>query len=130
MFGRTEVEWQQLQQAAETYLTSVARSRGMTDYSQLNRELTRATGQAPFDFSREADRTAVGRLLGEVSRRSHLEHGVMLSALVTHKNSTNEGAGFYKLAAELGVMPPKPTSDQKLQVMIEQVNKVHATYRS
>ncbi|MFW0770044.1 hypothetical protein ACLRGH_08445 [Arthrobacter koreensis] len=128
MYGRTELEWNELLDAAEAYLITTAKARGISSYGELNSELAAATGQTAFDFSREADRAAVGRLLGEISRRSHASDGIMLSALVTHKNSTNEGEGFYKLAAELGEMPSKPTADQKLVAMVEQVKKVHATY--
>lgn len=128
MYGRTELEWEALMAAAEDYLISVAEDRKMSNYGDLNAELVRVTGQRPFDFGQESERAAVGRLLGEISRRSHAEHGIMLSALVTHRNSTNEGAGFYKLAAELGEMPSKPSADQKLMAMVEQVGKVHAHY--
>ncbi|MFJ6419224.1 hypothetical protein [Paeniglutamicibacter sp. NPDC091659] len=129
MYRRTDLEWEQLHNAAVYHLVTLAREQSRCDYTELNRELTLATGLPGFDYSQGAERAAVGRLLGEISRQSHAEHGIMLSALVTHKGSNDEGAGFYKLAADLGEMPTRPTADQKLQAMSIQVNKVYAHYR-
>ncbi|WP_417233620.1 hypothetical protein [Arthrobacter sp.] len=129
MYGRTDLEWEQLRSAAMDYLVRLAREQGYCDYSGFNRALTEATALRGFDYNQESERAAVGRLLGEVSRQSHSENGIMLSALVTHKGSNNEGSGFYKLAAELGEMPSKPTADQKLEAMSTQMNKVYTYYR-
>ena len=52
----------------------------------------------------------------------------MLSALVTYQSSSNEGAGFYKLAAELDEMPAKPTAAQKDEAFVRLVNAVHDHY--
>lgn len=128
MYGRTELEWEQLREAAEAFLVAKARERGMTTYTELNRELTSATGLPGFNYAQESERAAVGHLLGEISRRSHAEHGVMLSALVTHQGSNNEGAGFYKLAAALGEMPAKPNAAQKDKAFVRLVNAVHDHY--
>ena len=51
-----------------------------------------------------ADRTKIGEILGEVSRRSMKRDGVLLSVLVHRKSAgnTGPGPGFFKLAAELG----------------------------
>lgn len=128
MYGRTDLEWDQLCKAAEDHLITVALARGMSDYSNLNRELTQTTGLRGFDYSQESERAAIGRMLGEISRASHAENGIMLSALVTHRGSNNEGAGFYKLAAELNEMPARPSADQKLVSVSRLVEKVHAHY--
>lgn len=128
MYGRTKDEWDELCEAAEYYLVTVARDRGMTDYSTLNRQIAQDTGHRAFDFGKESERAAIGRLLGEISVKTHTEHGIMLSALVTHRGSNDEGAGFYKLAAELGRMPAKPTADQKLQAFARLTSEVHQHY--
>lgn len=128
MYGRKEIEWEQLRQVAEAFLVAKARERGMATYTDLNRELVEATGLPGFDYSQESERAAVGRLLGEISRGSHAEHGIMLSALVTHQGSNNEGAGFYKLAAELGEMPAKPTAADKDEAFVRLVQAVHDHY--
>jgi hypothetical protein len=128
VYGRTEDEWDELREAAEYYLVTVARDRGMTDYSTLNRQIAQDTGRRAFDFGQESERAAIGRLLGEISVKTHADHGIMLSALVTHRGSNDEGAGFYKLAAELGRMPAKPTADQKLQAFARLTSEVHQQY--
>jgi hypothetical protein len=130
MYGRTELEWEQLRQAAEAFLAAKARERGMTTYTDLNRELTETTGLPGFDYSQESERAAVGRLLGEISRKTYEDHGIMLSALVTHQGSNNEGAGFYKLAADLGVMTARPSAAQKLEAFARLVGAVHDHYAS
>lgn len=128
MFGRTELEWGQLRQAAEDHLITVAQERSMTDYSLLNRVLSQVTGLRGFDFSQESERAAIGKMLGEISRASYADHSILLSALVTHRGSNNEGAGFYKLAAELNEMPVRPSEDQKLVAVSRLVAKAHDYY--
>lgn len=128
MYGRTNDEWEEMRDAAEQFLVSVAESRGMTDYGSLNRAISENTGHRLFDFGQESERAAIGRLLGEISVITNKQHGVMLSALVTHRGSTDEGAGFYKLAAELGKMPSRPTKDEKLQALVHLTNAVHKHY--
>lgn len=128
LYGRTDDEWADLREAAERFLVSVARSQDMTDYTSLNRVITEETGHRPFNYGQESDRAAIGRLLGEISRKTNDQHGVMLSALVTHRGSNDEGAGFYKLAAELGKIPAKPTDDEKLVAFVRLVKEVHEQY--
>jgi hypothetical protein len=86
------------------------------------------TGYRPFDYGQEPERAAIGRLLGEISLKTNEQHGVMLSALVTHQGSNDEGAGFYKLAAELGKMPKKPTKGEKLEAFVRLTQEVHQQY--
>jgi hypothetical protein len=128
MYGRTEDEWEELRDAAEGFLISVAGDRGMTDYGSLNQAISEQTGHRPFDFGQQSERAAVGRLLGEISVQTNKQHGVMLSALVTHHGSNDEGAGFYKLAAELGKMPKRPSEDDKLQALVRLTREVHEHY--
>lgn len=128
MYGRTELEWEQLRKAAEEFLVLKARGRDLVSYTELNGALADATGLPRFDFSQESDRAAIGHLLGEISRSTHAEHGIMLSALVTHQGSNNEGAGFYKLAADLGEMTAKPNAAQKDEAFVRLVSAVHNHY--
>lgn len=128
IYGRTLGEWEDLRDAAEQVLVTAARNRDMIDYGTLNRAIAEETGQRPFEFQLPSDRAAIGRLLGEISRASEREHGVMLSALVTHRGSNDEGSGFYKLAAELGKMPARPTADQKLEALVRLTNEVYERY--
>lgn len=128
LYGRTSDEWEEMRDAAEKFLISVAEKAGMTDYSSLNRAISEQTGLKPFDYGLESERAAIGRMLGEISIKSNLNQGVMLSALVTHRHSNDEGAGFYRLAAELGRMPRKPTEDEKLQALVSLTKEVHLFY--
>lgn len=128
LYGRSRDEWEEMRDAAESFLGKVAENAGMTDYSSLNRAISEQTGFRPFDYGLESDRAAIGRMLGEISVRTNADYGVMLSALVTHRGSNDEGAGFYKLAAELGKMPRKPTADEKLQALVRLTKEVHSHY--
>jgi hypothetical protein len=83
IYGRTSDEWEEMREAAERFLVSIAKNRGMTDYSSLNRAISEQTGYRPFDYGQESERAAIGRLLGEISLKTNEQHGVMLSALVT-----------------------------------------------
>ena len=85
-------------------LERVAATRGLTNYTDLNRALADATGRAPFDFSLERDRVAVGAVLGAVVDRTYDDVGAMLSALVKYMHDNDPGAGFYKLAEQRGWM--------------------------
>jgi hypothetical protein len=100
----------------------------MTDYGSLNNAISEQTGHRTFNFGQESERAAIGRLLGEISLKTNRQHGVMLSSLVTHRGSNDEGAGFYKLAAELGKMPKKPSEDVKLQAFVRLTREVHQHY--
>ncbi|MEK0154725.1 hypothetical protein [Arthrobacter oryzae] len=128
LYGRAKDEWEEMRDTAESFLITVAEKAGMTDYSSLNRAISEQTGLRPFDYGLESDRAAIGRMLGEISVKTNADHGVIPSALVTHRGSNDEGAGFYKLAAELGKMPRKPTEDEKLQALVRLTKEVHLHY--
>lgn len=83
---------------------------------------------APFDFKHEPERAAIGYILGEKSVVSNDEHGVMLSAHVTHRASNDEAADFSRLAPRLGKMSDKPTSAEKLQVFVRLTQQLPDLY--
>ncbi|WP_196773010.1 hypothetical protein [Mycobacterium asiaticum] len=130
MFGRSEEEWDSLVDNAIAILREQAAQRKLNSYSELNAALVRRTGQPAFDFSVERDRTAMGRLLGEVVQRTHHETGGMLSALVAYIDSNDAGPGFYKLATHLGLLPPSATADEKLAFWSRQVKRMHEYHAS
>jgi len=75
MYGRTEDEWQELEQAGWDFLKARATERRgdaahdpTVSYTDANEELAARTGQARFDFGRPGDRAAMGYLLGRISR--------------------------------------------------------------
>jgi hypothetical protein len=64
MFGRDESEWGVLAAAGEEFLIERARLGRYTSYTELNAALERRTGLRRFDFESQAERTAMGHLLG------------------------------------------------------------------
>jgi hypothetical protein len=128
VFGRSDDEWESLLDNAITILKEQARRRRITSYSQLNTELVRQSGQPAFDFSTERDRTAMGKLLGQVVNQTLNESGGMLSAIVAYIDGNDAGPGFYKFATQLGLLPPSATTDDKLAFWSRQVARVHDHY--
>src|SRR5215475_9460908 len=61
-FGRTELEWEQLEAAGWDLLSEC--SHLLTTYTELNNDLADATGQPPWKFSNPVDRNAMAHLLG------------------------------------------------------------------
>lgn len=128
LHGRTLEEWDLLRDAAREHIQMVARGRGLTHYSELNLAIAEDTGLRPFDFAQPSERTAIGALLGEISEETHAEAGIMLTVLVVQQATGQLGGGFYKLAAYLGLMPPNPTPEQKLQAQVYLTNQVYRFY--
>lgn len=128
MFGRSDDEWDLLLDNAITILKEDARRRRITSYGELNIELVVQTGEPAFDFSLERDRTAMGKILGQVVKATRDECGAMLSSIVVYIDRNDAGPGFYKFAMELGLLPPSATSDDKLAFWSQQVARVHDYY--
>jgi hypothetical protein len=112
MYGRTEHEWQQLEQARWDLLKEKAVERRgdaahdpTVSYSDANEELAARTGQPAFDFGRQAGRAAMGYLLGRISRnRSWPISRLLISALVRYQGEADAGPGFFNLAREVGLV--------------------------
>jgi hypothetical protein len=68
----------------------------------------------------------MGNILGGISRENLSECGAMLSAIVVYIDRNDAGAGFYKLAQAVGLLPADATADQKLAYWADQVKQVHA----
>lgn len=71
-YGRTEGEWEELEQAGWDYLKAKAAERPgdaahdpTVSYSDANEELAARTGQRAFDFGQQADRAAMGYPAGQ-----------------------------------------------------------------
>ncbi|WP_231640671.1 hypothetical protein [Nocardiopsis sp. NRRL B-16309] len=130
MYGRAEGEWEELIEETVTFLEEQSRLERLTSYTELNSVLVRRTGQRAFDFSSDADRAAMGHLLGAAVERTRSEVQAMISAIVVYLNANDAGTGFYKLASELGELSPNPSSAQKEAFWAGQVKKVHSYYAS
>lgn len=79
----------------------------MTSYTDLNAVLARRTGLKSFDFEQADDRAAVGHLLGLIVKRDHPTSGLMISALVHYLDANDAGPGFYVLAEQFHMIPPR-----------------------
>jgi hypothetical protein len=64
MFGCDETEWDVLAAVGEEFLIERARLGRCTSYTELNAALERRTGLRRFDFDLQAERAAMGHLLG------------------------------------------------------------------
>ncbi|ORA16496.1 hypothetical protein BST16_06695 [Mycobacterium asiaticum DSM 44297] len=90
--------------------------------------MARRSGLPAFDFELDRDRDAMGIILGDISRENLSECGAMLSAIVVYIDRNDAGAGFYKLAQLLRLLPTDATTDQKLAFWAGQVKTVHEYY--
>jgi hypothetical protein len=128
-YGRTDEEWDALAAAGRSFLEHQARLERDTTYTDMNFELARRTGLRPFDFDREDERAAMGRLLGMIVEETFPVIGCMISALVLYYNDNTPGSGFFALAQRLGLLAPGASDDEKLALWSDQVNAVHAVFR-
>lgn len=125
-YGRSDDEWDELLNAATDYLVEVAKSRGLTNYTDLSAELVNRTGYARFDYNLDRDQAAIGALLGEVTDGTLDDAGAMLSALVVQKATGDPGEGFYRFARKLGLLRP---GVEKFEFFQAQVALVHEKYK-
>ena len=99
MFGFEPQSWQDARTQVHDVLVGRARIGKPIFYSDLAKSIT----AIHLDMSIQKDRTALGSLLGDVSRETH-EQGIgMLSAMAVLKGEKNWPAmPFFRLARELG----------------------------
>ncbi len=87
-------KWNWLKQRAEKELADTASNGKTITYTQLSERLD--SGVLPQS-------EAMGRLLSEISRRTHKDRNVLLSAVVVRSDDGLPGDGFFELAAGLGM---------------------------
>jgi hypothetical protein len=134
MYGRTEDEWQELEQAGWDFLREKAAERRgdathdpTVSYSDANEELAARTGQPAFDFGQQAGRTAMGHLLGRISRnRSWPVSQLLISALVRYQNEADAGPGFFSLALEVGLIHGPLPELERLEFWLRHIRQVQA----
>ncbi|WBB78670.1 hypothetical protein O7606_21015 [Micromonospora sp. WMMD882] len=129
-YGRSDDEWDLLTEAGLELLIEQARLGAPTTYTDFDAALRRRTGLRGFDFDQESERAAIGRLLGLIVERDYETTGLLISALVRYLNANDAGPGFYALAVQRGLLPPKPSALAKEKFWIDQVNALHAYYGS
>lgn len=127
---RTEEDWERLTTAAVQWLEQVAKMQRQSSYTEVNQVLKQRTGVRAFDFDLESERAAMGKLLGRVTAGAFDSVGAMLSSIVVYLNANDAGPGFYKLATEMGLLPARPSADERLRFWIGQVRAVHDHYAS
>lgn len=111
--------------AGVDYLADVAERGGHIEYGQFN---DRVYGGL-FDLGDASERNQLGRLLGDISRSSMRERGVMLSTLVHHKgNVLDVGKGFFTLAVEMGRLEPKADDVARAVFLGREIEAVHEEY--
>ncbi|WP_433857956.1 hypothetical protein [Streptomyces kronopolitis] len=133
LYGRDDLEWDQLTEAGTTFLVERARLGKVTTYTELNVTLERRTGLSPFDFDLPAERAAMGHLLGLIVLRDQERDRerdpagprLMLSALVHYLGENDAGSGFYALAKDLGLLPPKASKAAKEEFWIRQITALY-----
>lgn len=128
MYGRSDEEWARLAAVGRQFLIEQAQMRRTTSYTEFNAALVNRSGIPGFDFDRDADRAAVGALLGEISEDAATEtSGLLISALVQYLDANDAGPGFYALARSKGLPVPATPADRQL-FWAGHVGRVHQHY--
>jgi hypothetical protein len=88
------------------------------------------TGLPGFDFSRAADRAAMGHLLGLVADRTFAESGLLISALVRYMYENGPGSGFYGIASndQYRLLSKTATAMERMDFWALHVRKVQERY--
>jgi hypothetical protein len=116
-FGRTELEWEELESVGWDLLLSCTVL--LTNYTDLNNNLAEITGQPAWDFNNPADRNAMAHLLGLLADRSYGKctaagrEPVMISALCKFMNKNDAGDGFYGKAVDLHLITENLYKDRE-----------------
>ena len=128
LYGWDDLAWDQLTRVGLEFLVERARLRKLTSYTELSATLVRRTGLPGFDFSRADERAAMGHLLYLAVELNRPETNLMISALVSYLGANDAGSGFYSFAQDLGMLPRKSSSTQKLEFWAGQVKALHDYY--
>ena len=127
-FGRSEDEWRRLTEAGHAFLIDRARLGRPTSYTEFNTVLAQRTGSRPFDFDLDAERAAMGFLLGRIVELDRPSSGLMISALVNYLNENEPGEGFFAFAQELGLLRRGASKEQKHDFWASQVTELQRFY--
>lgn len=127
-YGRSDADWERLAAEGQDHLEDLAAHRADTTYGEMNAELNRRTGLRPFNLDQPGERKAMGELLGQISAVSYAETGVLISALVHHKDG-DPARRFYDLAKRKGLIPHGLSRMAQWEWWISHVAAVHSAYR-
>jgi hypothetical protein len=125
LYGRSEEEWAELKTAGKGFLIERATMRRTTTYTELNAALVNRTNTTGFNFDLDADRAAIGHLLGQISQDTVTEaNELLISALVQYLGANDAGPGFYTLARQTGFTVPAASADRQ-PFWAEHVSQLH-----
>jgi len=83
--------------------------------------------KAGLDLERIDQRNRLSHLLGDISREEHQKGYPLLSSIVTYKDKSDHGTGFYQLCEELGLGDKKSLKDNYFG--IEEMKKTFAFWK-
>lgn len=127
-YGRTQDQWEQMLAVVEDFLIEMAEIEDQTNYSEVNARLLQE-GLPGFKFFLDSERAAIGSLLGQISERSYVADGILLTVLVIHHDTPNDiGGGFWRLAAKYGMVSPKPNDHEKLDALVDLTTAVYTRH--
>ncbi|MDI5974565.1 hypothetical protein [Amycolatopsis magusensis] len=127
-YGREEAEWDSLVEAGIEFLVERAELENTTSYTEFNSVVCRRAGVRQFDFSLDAERAAIGRLLEQISEDARQRcDGLLLSALVQYLGTNDAGPGFYALAKRKGYTVPRGALP-RYEFWLGQVAELHARH--
>jgi hypothetical protein len=127
-FGRSEDEWARLVDVGKAFLVERAVMRRTTSYTEFNAALVNRTDTAGFDFDLDADRAAIGELLGRISEDAFVGSGRrLISALVQYLDTNDAGPGFYVLARSKCFTVPASIQLRR-EFWIRHVGELHDHY--
>jgi hypothetical protein len=116
IYGHTESEWNEAKKQARDAMIKRAQKRGMITYT----ELTNAISAIRF----QPDGFDLANLLDEISTEENAAGRGMLTVIVVHKKGDMEpGAGFYKLARDLG-----KSFTEQVSFWVKELHGVHDTW--
>jgi hypothetical protein len=124
-YGRQDDEWDALVHAGKAFLQERAILGRDTSYTEMSVSLARRTHRPPFDFSQQVERAGMGYLLGRIVEETYGHVGAMLSSIVIYLDANDAGPGFYKLAQEMGALPPGATKLAREEFWIKQTKAVY-----
>lgn len=127
-YGRSPAESGQLEAVGWKFLFDTSRQpvKCVSSYSELNHVLADNAGQPEWNFDWEADRAAMGELLGLLSDRSFGECRIMISVLCMYLHGNDVAPGFYNKAIDLGLLQPGQSRATRGAFWIEHLKKVQA----
>jgi hypothetical protein len=128
-YGRSEEEWDELEEAGLEFLRERASLGRVTSYTEMNTDLAQRTGHRSFDFDQDSERAAMGHLLGRISDREFGRTGVLISAIVSYLDANDAGPGFYRLAQDKGLLPRGQSHARQWEFWVTHVAQVFAAYR-